>query len=198
MNKREFFMNESFIKTINELELLNSKLASGEFGIPLWSVPRTTGEFLKVLVLSRKVRTILELGTSGGYSTLWLASGARENRGHVFTVDKEESKMELAKNFFVKAGLDSFITQFSGDISQVLKSWNKSIDLLFIDADKRNYLSYFKTLEGFFSKGTIIVADNASTHKNKMKDYNDYVTNSKNYHSFLLELDNGLLVSIRK
>jgi predicted O-methyltransferase YrrM len=189
--------DENFLLVSRELEKLSKDLADGKSGIPLWSVPRTTAELLRALVVSSKSKTILELGTSAGYSTLWLARGAVDNNGHVWTVDKESSKIALASKHFKDAGLNDYIIQLSGEISEVLKSWDKKIDFLFIDADKKNYLNYFKTLEKFFHAGTIIVADNVITHASKMKDFLDYIQDNKNYYSTILPLDHGLALIVK-
>ena len=82
-------------------------------------------------------------------------------------------------------------------MSEVLKTWDKKIDFLFIDADKKNYLKYLKKLEPFLNPGAIIAADNAVNFQDLMPDYLDYLRQSDKYYSYLLQIDNGLMISIK-
>ena len=165
---------------IEEIE----KLAKNIF---LAQVPRRTAELLKIFVLIKKPKIILELGTSAGYSALFLASG----NGKVYTIEKDKRKLELSKKFLKKDN----IIQLEGDISEVLMDWKEKIDLLFIDADKKKYLKYLKILEPFLNDNVLIIADNATSHKELMQDYIDYV--NENYNRYLLDIDNGLMISVK-
>ncbi len=164
--------------------------------IRAWAVPHRSAEVLRMFVLASKPKTILELGTSFGYSTIWLASGAREFGGKVYTIELTKPKIKKAAEFFKKSGLMRYIDQIEGEVSRVLVKWNKKIDFVFLDADKQNYLSYIKKMEPHFKKGTIIIADNATDFAPLMKSYLKYVTTSPCYHSYLLNVDNGLMISV--
>lgn len=167
--------------------------------IKLWSVPRKTAEMLNAMVLEHRPKTILELGTSAGYSTLWLAQAAKQYGGKVYTVEMAKPKIEMAKNHFQKAGLAEHIKQLEGKVSDILSGWNKGkIDFVFMDADKKNYLSYLKQLEPFLSERAVIAADNAIDFKDLMEDYLSYVSENGAYASQLIEIDNGLMVSVKK
>jgi len=201
---------KNFLKVSLELEKLcknfsiKGKIPKAHQGIWLpkkevraWAIPRSSGQLLRMLVLANKPRTILELGTSFGYSALWLASGVRQYGGRVYTVDLIKPKIKTAKKYFKKAKLDGSITQIGGKISDVLNKWNKKVDFVFMDADKSNYLSYIKQLEPHIKKGTLIIADNAVNFGYLMKDYIAYMTNGGKYCSHLLKMDNGLLLSVK-
>lgn len=163
-----------------------------------WAIPERSGHILKMLVLARKPKVTLELGTSFGYSTLWLAYGARQTKGKVYTVELTTPKIEGAKKYFKKAGLDKSIVQIQGLVSSVLNQWDRKIDFVFMDADKKNYLQYIKKIEPHLSSGAIIIADNATDYGYLMKDYLNYVSNSGRFHSYLLNIDNGLMISVKK
>lgn len=165
--------------------------------IKLWQIPRTSAEVLKAFALANKSKVILELGTSAGYSAIWLASAARQFDGKVYTVELAKPKIEMARKYFEKAKLDKFIEQIEGKISEVLEKWDKQIDLVFLDADKQNYLAYIKQFEPFLKKGSVIIADNASDFGHLMKDYLEYVSKNLNYYSFLLNIDHGLMISVK-
>jgi|SRR3989344_1770153 len=205
--------SENFFKICKELENLNSSfriegfpseyegIKAPEYNneIRLWQIPRSTGQLLKLLVLLKRPNLILELGTSAGYSALWLASGLKElKKGKIYTIELAKPKILMARNYFNKAELNSKIKQIEGDFSKVLSGWNKRIDFIFMDADKSNYYKYLKIIEPWLNKDAIIIADNALDFKDLMKDYLDYVSKSKKYYSYLLNLDHGLMISIKK
>lgn len=201
---------KNFINAVRELEKLNETYTSKEIPeefagniksaineIRLWSISRQAGEFLRFITLSNKPKTILELGTSAGYSTLWIAAASRNYGGKVYTIELDKSKIAMAKKYFKKAGLDKHITILEGNISDVLRNWKKKIDFLFLDADKENYLSYLKQLEPFLTKGSVIIADDANERKKDLQNYLNYVSKNEKYSSFLLGIDHGLMLSVR-
>jgi len=134
---------ENFQKITKELEELDKTFVIK--GIPkeyegiwtpnneirLWSIPRQSAEILKLFVLIKQPRLILELGTSAGYSTIWLASGARHYGGKVYTIELAKPKIEIAKKYFQKAGVAENIEQLEGKICDILSDWDKKIDFVF-------------------------------------------------------------------
>lgn len=163
--------------------------------VRMWTVPRTTAEYLQQLVEDKKPKTILELGTSSGFSTLFLAAGARQHGGHVYTIEMAQPKIDIAQNAINRAGFQDAITILKGDIASVLDSWDKKIDFVFMDADKHNYLPYIKQIEPHLAGGAVIVADNAIDFSDLMQDYIKYMQSQNVFKTKLLRKDNGLLVS---
>jgi len=200
---------ENFQKIAKELEVLDKTFVIK--GIPkeyegiwtpnnevrLWSIPRQSAEILRLLVSIKQPKLILELGTSAGYSTIWLASAARHYGGKVYTIELTMPKIEMAKKYFQKAGVAENIEQLEGRISDILSNWDKKIDFVFLDADKENYLSYIKQFEPFLNNNAVIVADNASDYKDFMKDYLIYIATSGKYYNYLLDIDHGLMISVK-
>ena len=172
--------------------------------VAFWSVPRSTGKFLEFMTKFTKSKIILELGCSAGYSTLFLAKGAKENKGHVFTTEILEQKIKLAKQHFSEAGMSDFITLLEEEISSVLKRWNREkIDLVFMDADKENYSSYFDFILPLLKKNGLIIVDNAAKVRmadgrlidsNHIKKFVKKVQTDKSLNNVLLDVDNGLLL----
>ena len=177
--------------------------------VAFWSVPRSTGEFLRFMVRFAKSKTILELGCSAGYSTLFLVDGAKENKGKVYTTEILKAKIKLAKKHFKESGLSEYITLIEKDIMEVLKEWEKKnkLDLVFMDADKEKYIVYLDLLIPLLSEKGIIIVDNAgkvrmvdgrlidSEHINK---FVKKVKSRKDLNSFFLNIDNGLLLISRR
>lgn len=171
--------------------------------IKLWSVPRTTAELLEFFTVATKSKNILEIGTSAGYSTLYLAMGASYNQGRVFTIEKLKEKVNLANNNFKKSNLKNVELLF-GDAGNILKDRQfEKFDLIFLDADKENYGKYFNLLMPLLKKGGFIIADNVFDYGHMMKDYLNKVLGTKlpgsqsdhRVISYTLPIDNGVIIT---
>lgn len=104
------------------------------------NITRETGEFLSVLVRATGARTILEIGTSNGYSTLWLAEAARATGGAVTTVEVSDYKVSLASANFARSGLSSFIKLVHDDASRFLQELGQNMfEFIFLDSDRSKY-----------------------------------------------------------
>src|SRR5262245_3660748 len=111
------------------------------------NITRDTGEFLSVLVRAMGARRVLEIGTSNGYSTLWLASAARAIGGAVTTVEAAAYKVGLARANFERAGLASAIQLLHEDAGAVLaRSAERGFDLVFLDSERPEYPGWWPDL----------------------------------------------------
>lgn len=174
--------------------------------IKLWSVPRKSANVLRNLVLLTDAKNILEIGTSAGYSTLFLADGASCIGGKVVTVEILKEKADLARKFFDQSKLNN-IDLIEGEARNLLKNWQRGgIDLVFLDADKENYGKYLGLLLPLMNQNGLIVADNINDYGHMMEDYLQKVTGTHLPHSradkrvvsyYLAALDNGLMISKR-
>lgn len=210
------FTEQNFLKVSQELEEINRTFEEDmdevladdpdypriwlppDHKVRLWSVPRTTAEFLRTQVLIKRPQTILELGTSAGYSALWMGAGAREYGGKVYTVEVARPKSDWAAENFEEAGLEGTIFQYVGWAKDILrKSWRGDTDFVFLDADKHNYLTYMRLLEPHLTPGAVVIADNALDYGHLMLDYLNHVTTNPTYYSYLLRMDNGLMISVK-
>jgi predicted O-methyltransferase YrrM len=160
----------------------------------LWQVPRSTGKFLHLLTKIKQPKLILELGTSGGYSALWML---RSTNAHLHTIEFSDYRFNIAKTSFEKTNLTSRVTQHLGKIKPVLDSWTEKLDFVFIDADKIAYLDNFTLIEPHLNKGAIVVVDNILDSLAKTQCLVDYVNTNDNFSCDVLEMDNGLLVAIK-
>lgn len=158
-----------------------------------WQIPKTTALFLHDLILKSKPRNILELGTSTGYSTIWLANAAKQVNATVDTIEFFIPKILVAKENFQKVGLDKYITLHEGMIIDVLSKWHKNIDFAFFDADKQRYTQYYELIKPLLNKNSIIVVDNAINFADRMKKFLKYLQDRKVNHE-IVDIDNGLLI----
>ena len=165
----------------------------------MWNIPPDTGKFLYILIRTIRPQQILEVGTSDGYSTLWLAEAVRENGGgKIVTIERDPLKVNLARVNFKKAGLSRFMDIRYGEALEIVKNLKGPFDFVFLDATKEEYLAYFKQLLPKTKKGTLFVADNAIMFEDRMKDYLDFVRNHPKLESVLVPIGSGEEMTLRK
>lgn len=163
-----------------------------------WNIDRKTGQFLNLLIKDRNFKTVFEIGTSNGYSGIWLAEALNHNNGKLFTMEShKKERFSLAQENFKKAKLKNII-QILGHAPEDIPATPAMIDLAFFDATKQEYLSYFNKLKSRVKKGGIIVADNIHTHKKELAAYIKKLKSQKNWLSIELNIGSGLLISYRK
>lgn len=165
--------------------------------VMFWSIPRTTGYWLHAYVSARKPQSILELGASAGYSTLWLAAAAEVYGGKVKTTEIFPAKVEMLKKNLAAAGMHA-VQLLEEDIGDVLAKWSGRLDFVFMDADKENYQAYYEQIIPLLSSGGVIIADNAGNYSHLMRDFLNTVKHDARVISYFIDLDNGLLVIEKK
>ena len=132
-------------------------------GIPAISISPNQGKFLRLLARLSNAKKILEIGTLGGYSTIWLAR-ALPDEGYLLTLELEQSHADVAHKNITKAGLDAIVDIRVGKALDLLPLIEAEeigpFDMIFIDADKPPYTEYFEWALKLSRPGTLIVADN--------------------------------------
>ena len=162
------------------------------------NITRDTGEFLAVLVKAMAARRLMEIGTSNGYSTLWLARAAREIGGRVTTVERSEFKIGMAKGNFARSGLESVITLVHDDAGTVLKRTpDASVDLLFLDSERPEYPGWWPEIKRVLRPGGLLVVDNATSHAAEMADFIALVTDDPTFTTSLVPVGNGEFLAVR-
>jgi len=124
------------------------------------AIDRDQGNFLYFLATLQKAKSFVEFGCSYGISTIYLASAARDNGGHVTTTDIEPNKIAGTKDNLENAGLSTEVSVLEGDAMETLATIKDTVDFLFLDGAKILYLPVFELLYPKLSKGAVIVADN--------------------------------------
>jgi predicted O-methyltransferase YrrM len=163
-----------------------------------WNVGPETGQFLNLLIKSAGSKTVLEIGTSNGYSGIWMAEALVETKGHLYTIEShKKERFGLATENFKKANLSKIITQILGHAPEAIPKIPKKFDLIFLDATKYEYPDYLKALTNRTKKGSIIIADNITSHEKELKPFLKQAHSLKNFTSFKLNIGKGLLITIR-
>lgn len=157
------------------------------------NVVPSTGAFLGLMVGATRARRVLEVGTSNGYSTLWLAEAVQRLGGTVTTLEFLPEKAELALANFRRAGLQDVITLHLGDAGDHLRSADsESYDLIFLDSDRTEYPSWWPDLCRILVPGGLIIMDNALSHAAEVQPFLDVVAQTAGCQSLLLPLDQGV------
>lgn len=136
-----------------------ARRVADEAGLPPISVSATQGRLLQLLALAVGARTILEIGTLGGYSAIWLARGLASG-GRLTTLELEPGYAAVAERNLERAGVADRVDVVVGPAQETLRALRGPFDLIFIDADKRSYPEYLDAALALSRPGTLIVADN--------------------------------------
>jgi len=136
-----------------------------------WNIPRDEGLALHALALAGGCRTLVEIGTSYGFSGLFLASAAKAFDGTLHTFDIDPRKHEHAARNFAKAGLDRWIRLHTGDARRLLAQMDGGVDFAFIDAAKEESFDYFAALEPKLARRCLVAVDNTNTHNDQLANF---------------------------
>ncbi|MDO9274800.1 MAG: O-methyltransferase [Lutibacter sp.] len=178
-------------------KVLNPRMLSGGY----------QGRILSMISKLIQPKTILEIGTYTGYSALCLAEGMQKN-GTLFTIDKNEELEDFAKKYFEQSPYNLQIKQLIGNALDIIPTLNQKFDLVFIDADKSNYNTYFKMIIGKMNSGGVILSDNvlwsgkvvAEIEPNDkdtkaLIEYNELLNSDDRIETILLPIRDGLSIS---
>ena len=181
-------MNKKIQKILEQIE--KERLETNN---SCWIITRDTGEFLNKLIRENIFKKVLEVGTSIGYSGIWIAEALTHTKGKLYTVESHNGRFKTAEQNISSAGLTAYVQQLKGHAPDV--PIPDMFDMLFLDATKVEYVSYLTAFLFHMKKGGIIIADNALTHEKELSAYKEYIFNSPQLESELLKIGNGLYFS---
>ena len=162
-------------------------------GIPI--VSRESGRFLSVLVHMMQANRILEIGTGYGYSTLWMAF-AQPPVGKIWTIDPDSTRTDVALSYFKRAGEDDHVTIFNQDTHELLENFQqRNLDIVFIDADKREYREYLDLVIPILKRSGIVVLDNCLLGGDD--EFNHYFLSHPQLNATILPLGDGMGIGAR-
>ncbi len=159
----------------------------------LRQIPPETGRFLALWAAMTPPGEWIEIGTSAGYSTLWLALAARAAGAHITTYEVLPEKVRLARETFVLAGVDDVITLVHGDARHAL-SGDRRIAFCFLDAEKEVYADCYEAVIPRLVPGGVLIADNAINHRATLQPMLDRALNDPRVDALIVPIGKGELV----
>ena len=200
-----YISNNSYELHPVQKEIINYNKNLGE--IKRMQISITQAYFMQLLIKINKVKKILEVGTFTGYSALSMALAIDD--GFITCLDKNKKTSEVANKFFKKANVDKKINLIVGEAIKSLNNLikeNKKFDLIFIDADKENYIKYYDLCFNLISNEGLIIVDNVLwkgdvIDKNKnnrminiIRDFNTYIKNDDRIEKTILPIGDGITI----
>ncbi len=151
------------------------------------------GRLLSILVASAPTGDCLEVGTSAGYSTLWLAFACQISGHKLITFEILPEKIALARETFRIAGIENFVHQIQGDARQQIKNF-RNVAFCFLDADKDTYMACYEAVIPNLVSGGILVADNITSHESELRPFVQHVLADKRVDAVVVPIGRGELV----
>jgi predicted O-methyltransferase YrrM len=193
-------MNDALEALKAELEHFGNTNDAGttERARRMLNITRATGEFLSVLVRATMARRVLEIGTSNGYSTIWLAEAAGAIGGAVTTVEVAQFKIGLATENFARGGLSALMALVHDDAGHYLRGTDSdSFDLIFLDCERTQYADWWSQLRRVLRPGGLLVADNAISHVSELAPFVALVKADADFATSTVAVGNGAFLAVK-
>jgi predicted O-methyltransferase YrrM len=159
-------------------------------------VAPTTGQFLFALVAPQTDCEVLEIGGSRGYSTIWLAAGARYLGGRVLSLEHDPAKVEAWHRNVEEAGLAEWAELLPGDAFETLPAIDDVFDVIFLDAEKEQYEELFAVARTKLEPAGLVVADNVLSHADTLGAYSSARQADPDLESVTVPIDRGIELSV--
>ncbi len=164
----------------------------------MMNVPTEDGRLLRLLVEMSNAKHVVEIGTSNGYSGIWMLLALQATGGKLTTYEIDAGRAALARKNFKRAGVDNMVTLVEGDAHEEVLKLKEQIDIIFLDADKQGYVDYLDKLLPLLRPGGLIVAHNMNTRQADPK-YLEAITTNPDLETLFLHMDGaGVGVTLKK
>jgi predicted O-methyltransferase YrrM len=166
------------------------------------SLNTTPGDamMLRILVESSRAKRGIEIGAASGFGAINMGIAFERNGGHLTSMEIDPRRAQETRTNLEKVGLEKTVTVLEGDALKLLSEVTGEVDFIFIDANKRDYLNYFKAIESKLKKGSVIVADNVIVSEKAVANYMEYVQ-GPNYDTVIIrssmEKGDGMAISYK-
>jgi len=160
------------------------------------NIPPADGMLLKIVAESTRAQRVLEIGSSNGYSALWIGQGLENTGGHLWTIEIDAARAKECRENIKEAGLDKVITSIEGDAFQEIPKLEGPFDMVFLKAWKKDYKRFLDLFLPMVKPGGVIVAHNTIESAADMKDYLDAVNDSPDLDSVTLSTTKGKGITI--
>ncbi|WP_375036893.1 O-methyltransferase [Acinetobacter sp. RW6] len=163
------------------------------------NIEAESAKLLSQFIRMQQAKSILEIGTSTGYSTLWLAEAAQATGGQVTTVEIDAKRSVEAKRHVAELELSEIVQFWVGDAADYLKEAQETFDFILLDAERNAYENYWPDLKRLIKpKGGVLIIDNVISHAAEVKSFLELIKNDQNFMSSILPVGAGLCMVILK
>ena len=164
-----------------------------------WNIPRKTAVLINTFIKMMGVKNALEIGTSNGYSGIWIAKALKQTGGKLTTIEYYEKRQSVAIENFKKCGVNDIVKPLQGSACEIIESFtpDEKFDFVFIDANKREYVKYFELIKPHLTEKALIVADNITSHAEKVQTFIDAVDADNDFQYEIVEVPGGILVAYK-
>ncbi len=186
----DIIFDDTTAKTLAELEKTQKEF---------WNIPRKTAVLINTFIKMMNVKNALEIGTSNGYSGIWIAKALKQTGGQLTTIEYYDKRQSVAIENFKTCGVNDIIRPLQGSACDVIESFSpeEKFDFVFIDANKREYVKYFELIKPHLKDKALIVADNITSHAEKVQAFIDAVDADDNFQYEIVEVPGGILVAYK-
>ena len=162
------------------------------------NITRETGGFLLLLLRAVQARRVLEIGTSNGYSTLWLARAVQPLSGRVTTIDHAADKVAMARRNLETAQMQSKVEQVQAEAGEWLKQQRPAaFDFIFLDSERDQYVAWWADLRRVLAPGGLLVADNAFSHEKELMPFFQAVHSTPGYITTRVNVGKGEFLALK-
>lgn len=163
------------------------------------NIEAESAKLLSQFIRMQQAKAILEIGTSTGYSTLWLAEAAQATGGQVTTVEIDAKRSAEAKRHVAELELSEIVQFWVGDAADYLKEVQETFDFILLDAERNAYENYWPDLKCLMKpKGGVLIIDNVISHAAEVKSFLELIKNDQNFMSSILPVGAGLCMVVLK
>ncbi len=186
----DILFDEITAKVLNDLEKTQKDF---------WNIPRTTGILLNMFIKMMNAKSALEIGTSNGYSGLWLAKALQKTGGRLTTIEYYDKRQSIAVDNFKRCGVMELIRPLQGSACDILEllDEHEKFDFVFIDANKREYVKYFELIKPHLTSKAMIVADNITSHAEKVQSFIDAIDADDDFQYAIVDVPGGILTAYK-
>ncbi|MBP2602635.1 O-methyltransferase [Acinetobacter calcoaceticus] len=163
------------------------------------NIEAESAKLLSQFIRMQQAKAILEIGTSTGYSTLWLAEAAQATGGQMTTVEIDAKRSAEAKRHVAELELSEIVQFWVGDAADYLKEAQETFDFILLDAERNAYENYWLDLKRLIKqKGGVLIIDNVISHAAEVKSFLELIKNDQNFMSSILPVGAGLCMVVLK
>ncbi|MEU6067995.1 MULTISPECIES: O-methyltransferase [Streptomyces] len=159
--------------------------------------PEAAG-LIALLIRAQRAKSVLEIGTSNGYSAIWFADAARDTGGRLTTVETDAVRVEAALRNLERAGVSDHVDVVHGDGGEVLaRTEDASVDLVVLDAERPAYVEYWPQLRRVLTRHGMVAVDNAVSHRDQLTAFRALVAETGDFAVDLREVGDGVFTAVR-